>query len=202
MAYLIGQKFVGQNCRNSAWRRKFCPTKNCVRRKFCPMFQYKSQTKIGHKCRNFGLVSKILSDEIFCPSKILSDEILSDKVIALFTQLCEVRNECVFIATTRLCLNKFIYTPTRHHYDVTFFSDVIGRHHSLVCWEQYSIYIYAWKQNTLLFVSKTIQYLHSIKSVLILSISLYSDSSCAWKVMAIQAIYCHSDHCKYCYIGH
>ena len=64
----------------SAWCRKFCPTKDFVRRKFCPIFQYKSQAKIGQKCRNFGLVSKILSDEIFCPSKILSDELLSDKV--------------------------------------------------------------------------------------------------------------------------
>ena len=57
----------------SSWCRKFCPTKNFVRRKFCPMFQYKSQAKIGQKCRNFGLVSKILSDEKFCPSKILSN---------------------------------------------------------------------------------------------------------------------------------
>ena len=65
----------------SAWCRKFCPTKTFVRRKFCPMFQDKSQAKIGQKCRNFGLVSKILSDEIFCPSKILSDELLSDKVL-------------------------------------------------------------------------------------------------------------------------
>ena len=64
----------------SAWCRKVCPMKNIVRRKFCPIFQYKSQAKIGQNCRIFGLVSKILSDEIFCPSKILSDEILSDKV--------------------------------------------------------------------------------------------------------------------------
>ena len=64
----------------SAWCRKFCPTKDFVRRKFCPIFQYKSQVKIGQNCRNFDLLSKILSDEIFCPSKILSDEILSDKV--------------------------------------------------------------------------------------------------------------------------
>ena len=61
-----------------AWCRKFCPTKNFVRRKFFPMFQYKSEAKIGQKCRNFALLSKILSDEIFCPSKILSDELLSD----------------------------------------------------------------------------------------------------------------------------
>ena len=66
----------------SAWCRKFCPTKHFVRRKFCPIFQYNSQVKIGQNCRNFGLVSKILSDKIFCPSKILSDEILSDKVHA------------------------------------------------------------------------------------------------------------------------
>ena len=54
--------------------------KSFVRRKFCPMFQYKTQAKIGQKCRNFCLVSKILSDEMFCPSKILSDELFSDKV--------------------------------------------------------------------------------------------------------------------------
>ena len=66
--------------------RKFCPTKiwsdekNCVRRKFCPMFQYKSQAKIGQNRRNFGLVSKILFDQIFCPTKIFSDELLSDKI--------------------------------------------------------------------------------------------------------------------------
>ena len=45
VSYLIGQKFVGQNC------------------------------------RNFDLVSKILSDEKFSPTKILSVEILSDKVV-------------------------------------------------------------------------------------------------------------------------
>ena len=38
------------------------------------------QKFVGQNCRNFGLVSKILPDEIFCPSKILSYEILSDKV--------------------------------------------------------------------------------------------------------------------------
>ena len=31
---------------------------NFVRRKFCPVFQYKSQAKIGQNCQNFGLVSK------------------------------------------------------------------------------------------------------------------------------------------------
>ena len=30
---------------------------------------YKSQAKIGQNCRNFGSVSKVLSDEIFCPPK-------------------------------------------------------------------------------------------------------------------------------------
>ena len=76
------------------------------------------------------------------------------KIIALLTQLCELWNECVFIATTRLCLIRFIYTPTRHHYDVTFFSDVIRRHvtfqpffsdvirrhHSFVCVENNTIF--------------------------------------------------------------
>ena len=49
------------------WCRKFCSTKNFVRRKFYPIFQCKSQEKIGQNCRNFGLVSKILPVEIFCP---------------------------------------------------------------------------------------------------------------------------------------
>ena len=49
----------------SAWCQKLCPTKSFVRRKFCPIFQYKSQAKIGQNCRNFGLVSKILSVENF-----------------------------------------------------------------------------------------------------------------------------------------
>jgi len=31
------------------------------------------QKFVGQKCRNFSLVSKILSDETFCPSKILSN---------------------------------------------------------------------------------------------------------------------------------
>ena len=31
------------------------------------------QKFVGQKCRNFSLVSKILSDEKFCPSKILSN---------------------------------------------------------------------------------------------------------------------------------
>ena len=38
------------------------------------------QNFVRQNCKNFVLVSKILSDEIFCPSKILSNEILSDKV--------------------------------------------------------------------------------------------------------------------------
>ena len=48
--------------------------------KFCPIFQNKSQAKIGQNCRNFGLVSKFLSDDIICSTNILSDEILPDKV--------------------------------------------------------------------------------------------------------------------------
>ena len=47
-----------------AWCRKFCPTKNYVRRKFCLIFQYKIQAKIRQKCRNLGLVSKIVSDKV------------------------------------------------------------------------------------------------------------------------------------------
>ena len=46
--------------------------KNFVRQKFYPIFQYKSQEKIGQNCRNFSLVSKILSNEIFCPTKFRS----------------------------------------------------------------------------------------------------------------------------------
>ena len=81
----------------SAWCRKFCPTKHFVRRKFCPIFQYKSQVKIGQNCRNFVLVSKILSDEIFCLTKIFSNEILSDKV-------------CVRIPNTMVLLDTEILT--------------------------------------------------------------------------------------------
>ena len=50
------------------------------------------------------------------------------EIIALFTQLCEVWNKCVFIATNRFCLIRRNYTPTRHHYHVIFFSDVISHH--------------------------------------------------------------------------
>ena len=74
----MGDKIV----KISALCRKFCQTKNFVHRKFCSIFQCKSRAKIGQKCRNFGLVSKLLSDEIFCPTKLLSDEILSDKMLA------------------------------------------------------------------------------------------------------------------------
>ena len=80
------------------------------------------------------------------------------ETIALFTQLCEICNKWVFMATNRFCLNRLIYTPTRH------------------LWEQYTIYTDAWKQknfhvenNTIFtqmlenkrtFVSRTVQYLH------------------------------------------
>ena len=64
----------------STWCQKFCPTKNFVRRKFCLIFQYKIQAKIGQSYRNFGLVSKILSDEI-----------LSDKVILFY-----LKNDKIF----------------------------------------------------------------------------------------------------------
>ena len=37
----------------------------------------------GQNCRNFNLVPKILSAEIFCLPKILSAEILSDKVFIM-----------------------------------------------------------------------------------------------------------------------
>ena len=65
---------------------KFRPCiENFVRRKILSVenfVQYfiKSQAKIGQNCRNFGLVSKILSDKIFCPTKIVSNEIFPDKV--------------------------------------------------------------------------------------------------------------------------
>ena len=36
---------------------------------------------VGQKWRNFSLVTKILSDKKFCPTKILSDIVLSDKVV-------------------------------------------------------------------------------------------------------------------------
>ena len=34
----------------------------------------RTKSFVGQNCRNFGLVSKILSDENFCLLKILSDE--------------------------------------------------------------------------------------------------------------------------------
>ena len=101
MSYLIGQKFVGQNC------------------------------------RNFGLVSKILSDEKFCPSKILSnnsiqksgknrtkfskvrlgvenfsDEILSDKVceitvnIKINKKAAKDANKMTTTNDNNVCLNQ------------------------------------------------------------------------------------------------
>ena len=64
MNYLIGQKFVGQNCRNFSLvskilsDEKFCSSKILI-------FQYKIQAKIKKQnCRNFGLVLKILTDKV------------------------------------------------------------------------------------------------------------------------------------------
>ena len=62
----------------SAWCRKFCPLK--ILSNISIQKSGKNRTQLS----NFGLVSKILSDEIFCPSKILSDESLSDKVFGIF----------------------------------------------------------------------------------------------------------------------
>ena len=70
---LLDKKSSDKTVEIYAWCRKFCPTKNFVCRKFCPIFQYKSQAKIGQNYRHFALLSKILSDEKFCPSKILSN---------------------------------------------------------------------------------------------------------------------------------
>ena len=67
---------MDRNSSDKVGVENFVQTKNFVCRKFCPIFQY----KIGQICRNFGLVSTILSDKLFCPTKILYDEILSDKV--------------------------------------------------------------------------------------------------------------------------
>ena len=75
----------------SAWCRKFCPKKHFVRQKFCPIFQYKSQVKIGQNCRNFGLVSKILSDEI-----------LSDKVFPYLNEM----NHPIMLAAMKNCSDK------------------------------------------------------------------------------------------------
>ena len=70
---------------------------NFVRRKFCPIFQYQIQEKIGQNCRNFGLLSKILSHKIFCPTKFCpiryfirgggGNFVLHPKVI-LITMIC------------------------------------------------------------------------------------------------------------------
>ena len=48
---------------------------------FVQYLNTKVRKKIGQNCRNFGLVSKILSDEILCPSKILSEKVLCFQVI-------------------------------------------------------------------------------------------------------------------------
>ena len=123
------------------------------------------------------------------------------QIIALFTQLCELWNECVFIATIRLCFNRFIYTPTRHYYDVTFISDVIRphvtfqtffsdvnrHHHSFLCWEQYNIYLDAWKQKTLCVQNDAIftQYQNSRRSLILYYsckfVSFYSHFECLFE---------------------
>ena len=51
----------------SAWCGKFCPTKIVSVENFVQYFN--SQAKIRQDYRNFGLVSKILSEEIFYPTK-------------------------------------------------------------------------------------------------------------------------------------
>ena len=63
-AYLIRQKFVGQNCRNFGLvskifsDEKFCPSK------ILSNVSIQKSDKNGTKLSNFGLVSKLLSDEI------------------------------------------------------------------------------------------------------------------------------------------
>ena len=54
------------------------PTQNCQNISYPYIFLQNisyliGQKFVGQKCRNFSLVSKILSDERFCPSKILSN---------------------------------------------------------------------------------------------------------------------------------
>ena len=78
---LSDKNLSGKIVKIQAWCRKFCLSKNSVRRNFCPIFKYKSQAKIGQNCRNFGLVSKILSSRIFCPTKILSDKVLTNNAV-------------------------------------------------------------------------------------------------------------------------
>ena len=70
----------------SAWCRKFCPSKNFVRLKFCPIFQYKSQTKIG---QNFWNVRTILNLRLYT----LWDNISWDKIFDTkpkFRQFCPI----------------------------------------------------------------------------------------------------------------
>ena len=110
--YLIGQNFGGQNCRKSDMLPKilsgenFCLPKIFSAEIFCPlksktcqintnlmlkhiflvncMVEIRNRWKnfVGQNCRNFDLVTKILSAENFCPPKILSAVILSDYFIA------------------------------------------------------------------------------------------------------------------------
>ena len=78
----IGQNFDGQNCRilgvsvENFVRRKILSVENFVRRNGIRTAWYSDKT-----VENLGSVSNILSVEKFCPTKILSVEILSDKVV-------------------------------------------------------------------------------------------------------------------------
>ena len=63
------------------------------------IFQYKSQAKIGQNCRNFGWLSKILSDEI-----------LSDKVLIFVWTTCHTVPSFIMMARTkRMCLYPLLF---------------------------------------------------------------------------------------------
>ena len=72
-------------CRTKILRTKLSKYLPGVKNIVCLTFQYKSHTKIGQKCRIFGSVSKILSDTIFCETKILSDMVTGNEYCINFT---------------------------------------------------------------------------------------------------------------------
>ena len=61
---------------------------------------HRTKLFVGQKCRNFGLVSKVLSVEKFCPSKILSDE------------FCSIRYQISAI--------RYLISYVKYHYHILF----------------------------------------------------------------------------------
>ena len=78
--YLIGQKFVGQKCRNFSLVSKILSDETFFPSKILFNISIQKSGKIRTKLSKFRFGVEILSDEIFCPTEILSEEFLSDKV--------------------------------------------------------------------------------------------------------------------------